>query len=471
LFKAFFKDSAIYYIPTLVSRALSLILLPLYTRVLTIEDYGSFDLLMVFASIINLTIALEISQGVARFYLSEKNSNRKIIFASTAFWFTFACYFIFAIIMWFSSGQLANFIMGQPKMELAFQIGIGYIFINGIFYFIQNQLRYEFRARDSAIVNVTMITTTAFISVYLTIFLSWDLIGLLAGMTSGTIIATILGLWNLKKSFSFTFNFRYLKKMLYYSIPLVISGFAVWMTTYIDRIMINHFLTIKEVGLYGVGFRLSSIILLIISGIELSLSPLIYKYYHKSDTPRVLDQIFRLVIFFSLIFFLFLTLFSLDILKIMTTPEYYDASTMIVFLVPALLLRSLYIFSPGINIAKKTYLTIWINIMGGLLNILLNYFFIPMFGLIGAGIATMLSYLCIFTAYMYLSLQFYYIPYQWKKILVSTLIAAIIVLFFQLYQFSNTLRTYLVIFTIVVFGILMIKIKLVSFRKAFKLFA
>jgi O-antigen/teichoic acid export membrane protein len=269
----------------------------------------------------------------------------------------------------------------------------------------------------------------------------------------------------LKKSFRFCFSFKRLKEMLYFSTPLVISGIAVWGSLYIDRMMINYFLSIEEVGLYAIGLRVSSIALLAISGIQLSLTPLIYKHYNQPDTPRQLDIIFRLVIFFSLIMFLFLSFFSLDILKIMTTPEFYGASTLLIFLVPAFLLRSMYIFSPGIAIAKKTHLIIWINVAGGLLNFLLNYWFIPLFGITGAAIATMISYASFFLAYMLIGQLFYPIPYQWKRILASAIFVSLFVLLFQLISLPDITRRFANLFAIILFTLIAIKIRLVTLKE------
>ena len=62
MLRSFIKDSAIYAIPQIFSKGINLILLPLYTRILSPNEYGSLDLLLIFAAIINVTIALEVSQ-------------------------------------------------------------------------------------------------------------------------------------------------------------------------------------------------------------------------------------------------------------------------------------------------------------------------------------------------------------------------------------------------------------------------
>jgi O-antigen/teichoic acid export membrane protein len=423
MLKIFLRDSVSYAVPALFSRSLSLILVPVYTRVLNPADYGSLDLMMIFASIANLTIALEVSQGLARFFASEPNLDRKVVLASTAFWFTCGCYALFTALMLVLSPTLASLVMGQAGLELPFKIGSVYISINGIFLLIQNQLRWELRSLDYALISLLLSIVTAIATFWLAFSWHLGLEGLLVGMLLGCLSATGLGLWMLRKSFRVRFDFSCLREMLAFSTPLVFSGFAIWASLYIDRIMINHFLSVDEVGLYGIGYRLSSIAGLITVGFQGALTPLIYAHYQKAETPLQIERIFRIFLAIALSVYLFLVIFSKDILTLFVTPAFYASSSVVIFLTPAILLSNMYIFSPGIAIAKKTHLTILINIAGAGLNFILNFILIPRFGIVGAGMANLISYFAIFLFYIHFGQYFYRIPYRWKPIANAVLIA------------------------------------------------
>lgn len=440
MLRAFFKDSAIYAIPAFISRGLFFFLLPLYTRVLSPADYGSLDLLTVFAGIINLTIALEVSQGVARFYAGEQDPDRKVAYASSAFWFTLACYSVFALTMLALTNPLSDWIMGQAGLETAFRIGIVFIWVNGLFCLIQNQFRWELRSKSYSVVSLLMSFVTAGSSVWLAYGLRWGLEGLLIGMVAGSLSGTMLGLWWLRSSFRFRFDVARLREMLAFSTPLVFSGVAVWASLYIDRLMINHFLTIDELGLYGLGHRIAGIAGLVMAGFQGALTPLVYTYYREADTPRQLARIFRFFLVFALMVFLGLSLFTIEILRIMTTPPFYGSAVVVVYLVPALLLANMYIFAPGIGIAKRTHYLVWINIGGALLNVALNYALIPILGIVGAALATMLNYLTVFTVYMVLSQRLYPVPHRWQTISAAVLIAVFIAVLLPQWSLPDALR-------------------------------
>ena len=118
--KKFFRDSIIYTIPILFSRGIGLILIPLYAKVLNPADFGSFDLFTAFVSLVNLTVALEVSQGVARFYSEKQVLKRKVIYVSSAFWFTLSCYSIFSIAILIFYSKLSEVVLGQKGLEVTF---------------------------------------------------------------------------------------------------------------------------------------------------------------------------------------------------------------------------------------------------------------------------------------------------------------------------------------------------------------
>ncbi len=437
MLKTFLRDGAIYTIPSFLSRGLSLILVPLYTRVLNPSDYGSLDLLMVFSSIVGLTIALEVSQGVARFFQQEPDKVKQTEYASTALWFTIFCYTTFSIIMLTFSSAMAKIVMGQENMQLPFQLGIVQIWFTSILYLMQNQFRWELRSKDFAIISMISTIVSAVLSVLLVYVIHLGLNGLILGTTIGTAFAVIVGFFKLSNSFKFKFSSARLKEMLHYSAPLVPSGIAVFVSTYINRIMINHYLEIEDVGLFGIGFRLASIVSLVMISFSSALTPLIYSNYQKEDTPYQINRIFKVFVVASLLVFSFLTLFAHEILVIMTTPEYYSASSIVGMLVLGVLFSQMYIFAPGIAISKKTHWFIWINISGAVINTLLNLVLIPFMGIQGAALATFLGYVFVFTFYIRVSQKLYFIPYDWNRVAPAFGIALMFVLLVQ-YLVPNT---------------------------------
>ena len=95
MLKIFLKNSLIYTVGHTLTSGIAIFLLPIYTRYLSPTEYGVIDMFMVIAAMINLTIALEITQGIARYYQEGKNEKEKREYTSSAFWFTLLVYLLF----------------------------------------------------------------------------------------------------------------------------------------------------------------------------------------------------------------------------------------------------------------------------------------------------------------------------------------------------------------------------------------
>jgi O-antigen/teichoic acid export membrane protein len=412
LLKAFARDSVVYMVPAVVSRGLAIILVPLYTRALSPADFGSLDLLVVFATLVKLTVALEVSQAVARFYAAEPGAGRRVAYASTSWWFTVLTYSLFALAALWQAESLADLVMGRGGMASAFRIGVLYIWASGLFFLIQNQLRWELRSVPYAVTSGIMTIVTAAGALVAIYALGLGLEGLLWGMAAGAAAGAAYGLSRLQGSYRWRFDVAALREMLAFSLPLVPASIAVFVNTFADRLMVNHLLSVDAVGVYGIGFRIASVVGLVMVGFQAALTPLVYTYYRERDTPAILARIFRVFVAFALLLSLGLVLFAHEILAFMAPPAYASGASVIALLVPSVLLAQMSIFTPGIVIARKTHLILAITVAAAAANIMLNWLLIPVLDIDGAALATLLANAGAFAAYLVWSQRLYPVPHR-----------------------------------------------------------
>ena len=423
MLKAFFKDSSIYTVPLVLTYGINFFLLPLYTRILSPADYGILDLLKLFEALVFLTVAFEVVQGHGRYYMDEKNPANKVSYASTALIFTIFCFSCFLILSQSFAYVTSKILFGVEGLEDVFRLGSLYISVGGVLLFVNTQFRYELRAKHYAFVSFATFASTAFFSVFFAYFLEFKLRGMVVALLIGNASGLLLGFWLLKSSFRLTFDFRKLKEMLVFSIPLVPAAAAVFVSGYVDRLMINHFFSLQEVGLYGMGFRIAAIVSLLLVGFSRALTPLIITHYREKETPKSIETIFRFFVLFGLFFFVGLTSFSKEILWLLTTPSYYDASKIVIYLVPAILFSQMYMFAPGTGIAKKTIYLMWITFAISIINPIFNWFLIPHFGIKGAAMATLFAHILGFITHVVVSQRYYRIPYNWISLITAMSLA------------------------------------------------
>jgi O-antigen/teichoic acid export membrane protein len=414
--KRLFKDTLIYGIGRTLSYGVSLLLVPLYTRIFAPSDYGTIDILTLLITLVNLTIALEIGQAIFRFLPDIQSQDERISYSSTALWFVIAVYSLFVLFVWLAAQNVSQWLIngnGQPDVIRVASLAA---WAGGVFLLVQAKLRGQLQAKAYAATNITYTLGYLGFAILFVVVFELGVIGVFSGQLIGSLLGCGLGIYFTRRDYRLTFNRGHLKAMLQFSVPLVPSGIAVFVYLYIDRLMINELMSLSDVGIFGIGYRVATVVNLIMFGFQGALTPLIYNFYAKPGTPSDLARIFRYFVAAALLMCLGLSLFAREVLAVFTTPAYYDAASVIPFLTLAVIFSNMYIFAPGHTIAKKTGVFAAINVAGAVLNFLLNLTLIPRLGIQGAALATFTSTVMVFTAHMITSQRYYFVPHHWRRL-------------------------------------------------------
>ena len=142
------------------------------------------------------------------------------------------------------------------------------------------------------------------------------------------------------------------------------------------------------------------------------MTPLIYATYREPETPSKIADVFRLFLGFSLLCCFTLSIFSQEIVRLLTEERYYAGSRLIPILAPATLLFGMYIFAPGIAIAKRTGQQFKINIVASIVSVSANLALIPLLGAMGAAITSLFVAAIYFYGFVYYGQTHYPIPYK-----------------------------------------------------------
>lgn len=464
MLKSFLKDALIYTLPTILSRGIAIFLLPIYTRIASPEELGALDLFLVFGNIVALTVALEISQGIARYIPELSDIKLRIAYSSTGLYFTFFMYAFFSLAAFTFYFELNQFITGKNEYAEIFQLALVYIFLHGFFYYFQSQLRFEGKSIGYAIVSVVYAMLNLVSAFVFGLVYDLGLTAILYSMIVSVLLSSLLGLYFLRRSFGLVFDPGLLKQLLRFSIPLVPASMLVFVSLYVDRYMINQLIGLDSVGQYGVAVRLAAAASLVMIGFQMAITPLIYKHYNEPETPKSLALIFKYFSVFAVFFFLGYSLVVEELLVLLTTPDFYMVANVIPLLVLALFFSNMYVFMPGIAIRKKTYLIFLISLMAAIVNVVLNYLLIPVYGMIGAALATTFGYFLAFLSFIFFSQKLYYVPHKWFSfVLVFVVASAFVYLYFSYFVEMDYLQTlFLRLFAVLLFMVLIFKLKIIT---------
>jgi O-antigen/teichoic acid export membrane protein len=416
MLRRFIRDGGIYGISSVLTKGIGLLLLPIYTRALTPAEYGVVDLLQVVRSFVALTVALEITQGLVRFFPEARSDTERRALASTAFWFTLATHALFAGAAPVWARPLSAWLFGSPEMLGPFRLAVGYVVLAGFFSLVQEQLRFELRAKAYAAASIVSVVTIAVVSAVLLfgtgLRISAVLLGLIAGNAAGLAVS-----WYLARGrYALVFDWQKCRQMLAFGAPLVVSGLGVFVALFADRLAIRQLLGIHHLGIYAVGLRLAWAPSLLMMGVQMALIPLIYTHHAESGTPREVARILRLVLLAFIPAIVLLGLFGPELIRALSTPEYLPAASVIPLLAAGVILSQFWVFAPGLGLAKRTPVIALLNTSAAAVNVALNFLLIPFLGLMGAALATFSASVLTASGYVMLGRRYYHVPYEWPRI-------------------------------------------------------
>ena len=266
--RRFFRDSAIYAMPAALSRGISFLLFPLFAHYFTPHDYGTLDILITVGSLVAVTVGLEISQGVGRYVAGLKEGEEHRAYASTALLFTIAAYSLFLLGVQLLAGPITDLVLGPHADPVLTRVAAVWMWTAGIVYIAQNQLRWQLRASAYAMSSALLVVVTAACSALFVLVLDLGVMGALLGQLAGATVALAYVFAVSRGTFALRFDWDKCRQMLAFSLPLVLSGLGVFLNAYADRLIIQHLRSLSDVGVYGVGYRLSMVVLLVLVGFQ-----------------------------------------------------------------------------------------------------------------------------------------------------------------------------------------------------------
>lgn len=429
--KKLIKHSGIYSFGSLSGRILSFLLLPVYTRLLTTDQYGILALIMVFHTIFQRVVNLGFQSSVVKVFFEVNGEEKRKEVISTAFYSLFIISFASVLFLWFFKGGLASFLLDNPKFSYLFSFAL----LAAFFYTIKTIPLSVLRAREK------VVTYTIFAFLTLTLGLLFNILfvivfrenvkGILKSSLLSQFIVFLFILIPFSKNLIFKFKKKYLRSMLAFGLPMVPSGLAMWILTLLDRYFLKVFTTMDIVGVYSLGYKFATIMsMLVIVPFSLAWGPLMLKWYNEENAKELYAKVYK---YFSIAgFFIALTIssFSKEVIHIMTTPPFYGAYTIVYLIVLSYLFHGFYmIFTAGCTFVRKTYYFPIATGVAALINTVLNILLIPHYQMMGAAVATVISYF-VMTMLMYIfSERYYHIPFSFTDTIKIGFITTMLYLF------------------------------------------
>ena len=427
MIRRFVKDAVIYALPMFLARAIGLILLPIYTRELGPTDFGFIEFVAAASAILLLVLPLEINQAVARLLPESEDFVRQNKILSSALWFTTIVFVIFGMVVYASKFQILKLVNLPSSYAQYFGVVCVSFLISSLINLLQVQFRFTSQAKSSVAINLTVVLINMFFVIYFStvgrlgieqFFLSQIISGLF-GVTIGLVLVS-----RKYRQSLLTLDALVLRELLKFSLPIVVSSIGVVLSSTVDRMMVGSYVGLTDLGYYAVAARFAAIVALGFYVISTAMTPIVYREHEKPETKKLIALIFYVTIGALLLVLAVISVYANPIIVWVAGDKFAQASNYLFYLMLSAVFANLYIFFLGMDIAKNTKLLSKINLISGVAGALGSVVFVPLIGIWGAILSTLVANVARFSGYVYFSQRLYAIPVKlhWIILSVSSLI-------------------------------------------------
>lgn len=408
-----------------MTRGINILLIPVLTYHLTTSEYGVLDYLALITTILITVCGLEIHQALARFSNENKYKYNELV--TTGILFLCITYGLICVVTIGFSDIIKNKLLQLPN-SISLIIVMANFFLQAIVYYISVILRFQLKTSANVILNGLNAASTLILTICSVVFLKLGLSGVIYSIFISNLSCSIFGVYYIKEHIKKPrFNYKYLKCMIHFSSPLVISSLSLYIMLYADRIVIKHMLGMHELGIFSVSYRLASIMGLVMTGMSSAVTPIIYKLQEDPNLSNNLGKLLNKTVIIGLLLVLSIKILAYPILKHIIGINYQESIYILPNIAIAIFFSQLYIFSPGLQLAKKTTIIMILNILAALLNLILATILTKCYGITGVAFSSCIAYIAYYFLYTAIAQRFFYIKSKYfLHLLLTILVLAII---------------------------------------------
>ena len=387
------KASIAYSLASLFSKGVSIITVPIFTRLLTPNEIGIGTTYASWYSILYSVVTLSLCSGSLNIAMMDYK-DRRDQYNSACLTLTTLSGLLFALVIYFFRNKICSF----TKMD-NYMIGLLLIslIINPALDFWYAKQRFEYKYVSSVIMSISVTLLSSIVSILAVLKLSnhsYNL-GTIRILSQGSvlIIISLCVYIHIMQKGKCYIDISIWKYAIMLSAPLIVHSLSKSLLDMSDRLMIDSICGKYEAGIYGTVYSLSMLSLIVWNAINTSLIPTTFEYL--SDCKYIeLNKIINLILVFFGATAVIVTLMAPEILTIFTTKEYVRAVSLVPALSAGIYFTALYnVYGNLILYKKKTVYIMIGTFIAAIINIILNYFFLQVFGYVAAAYTTLISFI------------------------------------------------------------------------------
>ena len=408
------KNTLLVFMGNFGSKVIGLLMMPFYTKWLSVEDYGVTDLIHVYVSFIIGFVTCCIAESLFIFP-KNKPQEEQTQYLSSALVFCFTTSSITALL--FALIQFASNTFSIYNSFTNYLWLVYFMMISQIFQTLTQQFT---RSIDKMLVySITgIVATVTSIGYSFALVPKYGVNGYVISMILSNLSAAIYS-FGASKSFLFfdikSFKVGVTKKMLKYSIPLIPNSIMWWVVNALNRPIMENSVGMHDIGIYAVANRFPGILSMVFAVFATSWQISVLEEFGNKTYSKFYNQIFRVIFSVLIVVLLCLTIGSKIIIRFFADPEFFEAWKYVPLLTLSVFFSNISGFA-GANFSatRESKYYFYSSLWGAATALLLNFILIPMIGIWGA---------CISVIFSFIIMSISRIAYSWKYVHLENIIS------------------------------------------------
>ena len=390
-YRYLFNNIGLLTLSNFATKFLSFFLVPLYTNILTTTEYGTYDLFNATIGVLLPVLTLNIQESVLRFSLDKKTSRKAIVSISVKYLLISNLLIIIGLI--FNRITYLNAMIAEYSIYFFLMF-----FVQSLVGMITCYIRGVDRVADLSVSSVITSIATISCNIIFLVAFKWGLPGYFLANIIGPLVQCIYLMVrsNFLKEIRFEQFTPEEEAMTNYSKPLIANSIAWWVNNVSDRYVIVFFCGLAENGVYSVAGKIPSILNIFQTIFNQAWTLSAVKDFDPEDKNGFFTNTYKAYNCMMVIICTSIIVADKILAKFLYAKDFYVAWKYVPWLTVAILFGALSGYLGGFfSAVKDSKLFATSTIMGAIINLILNFVFTPIYGAMGAAIATAISYIVV----------------------------------------------------------------------------
>ena len=372
-------------------------------------------------TVVGIALSAGIGSAFFRFYFdsNEPAARRRVL--RTSFWFIMGMATLGLVVGVAFASEISQLLFGTTKDAKLVAASFVGLWAGMNWTQLTNLFRVEERSVAFVSASVANILVTVGATLILVVALDKGPIGVIVGNFTGTLAVYSVLVFYRREQLGLEFDRKLLRDMNRFGLPLVPSALFLWVTNFSDRIFLVKLGDTHEVGLYSVGVRIASAMVLMLTAFRLAWPAFAFSIEDDREARRTYGFVLTYLVLLATWMATALALLSPWIVRWITSkPDYEPASRVVGPLAfSAVAFGGYIVVAIGVGRARRTQFNWVVTGAAAIVNISLNLLLIPPYGMMGAAVATIAAYTTMFAGMSWWSQRIYRVPYQWRRVVTA----------------------------------------------------